>query len=54
MHLVCRLRGGMFHQSSGRDGYDAVTGLQIVRVLLPDSSELEVPFEVGDTREVRS
>ena len=53
LHLVLRLRGGMFHQTSGREGaFDPVTGRRVVKILLPNGDQIEVPVEEADTFEV--
>lgn len=53
VHLVLRLRGGMFHQTSGREGaFDPVTGHRVVKILLPNGDQIEVPVGEEDTFEV--
>ncbi|KAG1680120.1 hypothetical protein FOA52_000233 [Chlamydomonas sp. UWO 241] len=50
LHVVLRLRGGMFHQTSGRAGdYDAVTQMHTVTVLLPSGELLKVKAHADDT-----
>ncbi|KAG1680116.1 hypothetical protein FOA52_000229 [Chlamydomonas sp. UWO 241] len=50
MHVVGRLRGGMFHQSSGRAGdYNAVTQTHTVTVLLPNGKLIKVRAHADDT-----
>ena len=52
-HLILRLRGGMFHQTSGREGgFDPVTGNRLVQILLPSGDRLQVPIAADDTMEV--
>jgi ubiquitin len=54
LHLVLRLRGGMFHQTSGRAGdYDAVTQMHTMTVLLPSGELLKVKVHADDTVQVR-
>ncbi|KAG1680119.1 hypothetical protein FOA52_000232 [Chlamydomonas sp. UWO 241] len=53
LQLVLRLRGGMFHQTSGHAGdYDPVTQMYTVTVLLPSGELLKVKDHAADTAQV--
>lgn len=54
IHLVLRLRGGMYHPAAGRDGYKAVDEVSTcVRIKFgPDKSDaIEFVLKEGETRE---
>ncbi|KAG1680117.1 hypothetical protein FOA52_000230 [Chlamydomonas sp. UWO 241] len=53
LHRALRLKGGIFHQSSGLAGdYNAVTQIQTVMVLLPSGELLKVKAHADDTAQV--
>ena len=54
LHLVLRLRGGMYHPAAGRDGYKAVDDVSTcVKIKFgPDSSDfIELEIQEDETRE---